>query len=187
MNGKLWGRGSKRDHDDWARYLDDDEWSWDNLLPYFIKSEKFTPPTESYSTQGNVTWDMKAHGRDGPISTAYPPEFFPSTKYVVAAERSLGIPQKEDYGGGDPVGAIWHPISANELTYTRSYSKNSYYDPVRGRKNLHFLADTTVTKILFDGSTTIGVEVCLIGSVLSGADPVFIVNNRSMLKDETHK
>ena len=45
MNGKIFVRGSKRDHDDWSKYLDDPGWGWSSLLEYFKKSETFTPPT----------------------------------------------------------------------------------------------------------------------------------------------
>lgn len=163
MNGKIFVRGSKRDHDDWSKYLDDPGWGWSSLLEYFKKSETFTPPTESFRQQGNVTWDMSAHGTSGPIHVTFPQQFFPSIKYLLAAERALGIPAKRDPADGDPVGSIWQPTSIHPNDYTRSYSKRGHFDPARTRPNLHLLADTTVTRILFDGQTAVGVEVCHTG------------------------
>lgn len=129
------------------------------MLYYFKKSETFTPPIESYRSQGNVTWDMDAHGHDGPISATFPPQFVPSTVHKIAAHKALGIPFKEDQASGDNIGSIWYPQSARADDFTRSYSKREFYDPVKQRPNLHFLAENTVTRILFDGTTAVGVEV----------------------------
>lgn len=159
MNGKLFGRGSRRDYDDWARYLDDEGWGWESMLHYFKKSETFTPPIESYRSQGNVTWDMDVHGHEGPISTTFPPQFLPSTVRKLAAHKALGIPLKEEQGSGDNVGSIWYPVSIRADDWTRSYSKREFYDPVKDRSNLHFLAGNTVTRIVFEGTTAVGVEV----------------------------
>jgi choline dehydrogenase len=155
----LFTRGSKRDYDDWARYLGDEGWAWDNFISSFKKSETFTPPIESYRVQGNITWDISVHGQTGPISITYPPQFFPSVMHLVAAEKALGIPLKTEFANGDPVGAIWYPIAIRAGEYTRSYSKREYYDPVKSRGNLHYLPDNTVTRILFNGKDVIGVEV----------------------------
>lgn len=163
INGRIWGRGAKRDYDDWARYLDDDGWSWENILPYFKKVEKFTPPPESFRQGGNVTWDTRFLGHDGPISITYPAQFFPSINHVIAAEKALGIPQKQEQASGDPIGGIFQPLSSRPVEYTRSYSKREYYDPIRNASNIHFLADTAVTKILFNGKKAIGVTVRLAG------------------------
>lgn len=159
LNGKIWARGSARDYDDWATYLGDDGWGWKSLIQYFKKSETFTPPKESYRAQGNVTWDMSVHGTNGPINATFPEQYFPSTSNLIAAEKALGIPQKKDQADGDPIGSIWQPSSVDPKDYSRSYSRRGYYDPARGRPNLHLLPDNTVTKILFDGKTVVGVEV----------------------------
>ena len=161
MNGKLFARGSKRDYDDWARYLDDESWGWETMLHYFKKLETFTPPIESYREEGNVTWDMDFHGQDGPLSTTFPPQFFPHMHNKIAAHKALGIPVKEEQGSGDIVGSIWYTQSTRADDFTRSYSKREFYDPVKDRPNLHFLAENTVTRILFDGTTAVGVEVCV--------------------------
>ena len=153
-------RGSKRDHDDWARYLNDTGWGWASMLEYFKKSETFTPPIESFREQGNVTWDMSVRGTSGPIQVTYPQQFVASIKYLLAAEKALGYPTKQDQAGGDPVGSTWQPMSVHPKTYTRSYSKRDHFDPARKRPNLQLLADTTVTRILFEDKTAVGVEVC---------------------------
>jgi choline dehydrogenase-like flavoprotein len=161
INGRIHVRGAARDYDDWARYLDDDGWSWRGILPYFKKSETFTPPIDSYQAQANVTWDMRYHGGDGPIGVTWPPGFLQRALYSIAAEKTLGIPQKADQGSGDIVGGFWHPMASRPTDkYSRSYSKREYVEPIMDRPNLHFLAERTVTRILFDGQEAKGVQVC---------------------------
>ena len=159
MNGKIFARGSKRDYDDWAHYLGDEGWGWDSMLQYLKKTETFVPPIGSFQARSNLTWNPDVHGSNGPITATFAMQYWPSTNYIIAAEKSLGIPQKHDQADGDPVGGIWFPSSIRAEEYTRSYSKREYYDVAKAWGNLHLLADTTVTRILFDGETAVGVEV----------------------------
>lgn len=43
LNYMLYVRGNKKDYDDWAE-MGAYGWSWDNVLPYFIKSEDNRDP-----------------------------------------------------------------------------------------------------------------------------------------------
>lgn len=38
----VWLRGHPYDFDNWAEITQDDRWSYDELLPYFKKSETYT-------------------------------------------------------------------------------------------------------------------------------------------------
>jgi choline dehydrogenase len=131
------------------------------MKSYFQKAETFTPPIAEYREQGNVTWDDSVHGFRGPISATWPAQFYPSAHSAWAAEKALGIPHVEDQAGGAPFGSLWYPSSERPAKgkYVRSYSKNEYFDPIRGQDNIHFLANTTVTRILFHGTRAVGVEV----------------------------
>jgi len=103
---------------------------------------------------------MAPHGVSGPINIVYPPVLIGTALNIIGAEKTLGIPQKEEQASGDIVGGVWQPMASRpQDKFSRSFSKREYYDPVRDRPNLHFLAENTVTKILFDKKKTTGVTV----------------------------
>ena len=60
INAMIYIRGHRADYDHWAS-LGNDDWSYDDLLPYFERSEHFEP--------GDATY----HGQDGPLNVTTPP------------------------------------------------------------------------------------------------------------------
>lgn len=63
INGMTCSRGDKIDFQIWSNLLDDDEWSYEKLLPYFKKSENFT------RTNPYAPIDFHYHGYDGLLHT----------------------------------------------------------------------------------------------------------------------
>jgi choline dehydrogenase-like flavoprotein len=58
-------------------------WSWNNLMPYFKKSETFTRPDPLYAAERNITWIDAVHGFSGPVQASYAPYDYPgSGKYL---------------------------------------------------------------------------------------------------------
>ncbi|KAF4245590.1 hypothetical protein CNMCM6805_003534 [Aspergillus fumigatiaffinis] len=61
----------KREIDSWAA-LGNPGWSWDELFPYFLKSETYHPPGEGTPAALNSAYvELDAHGHDGPIQTCF--------------------------------------------------------------------------------------------------------------------
>ncbi|KAB2574698.1 Dehydrogenase patE [Lasiodiplodia theobromae] len=71
VNGMFFDRGGAPDYDAWEE-LGNPGWGWDGLLPYFIKSETFTPNSEAFAQEWNMSWDLSVHGSDGPVQSTYP-------------------------------------------------------------------------------------------------------------------
>ncbi|KAL2172390.1 hypothetical protein VTG60DRAFT_6229 [Thermothelomyces hinnuleus] len=71
VNGMAYGRGSKADYDAWEE-LGNPGWGWDGMLPYFVKSTTFTPPSPEVVRDWNVTWNPAVYGRDGAASHPHP-------------------------------------------------------------------------------------------------------------------
>jgi glucose dehydrogenase (acceptor) len=146
INVMLYVRGNPRDFDQWAAdgaY----GWSWAEIFPYFIKSEDNRDP--EYVATGY-------HGVGGPltVSTATDP-----TKIAQAfrdAGPDLGYPI------GDLNGPIQSTFAIPQRTIRdgeRCSIARAYLQPLVGRKNLHILGKSFVTKILFnDQKRAIGVE-----------------------------
>lgn len=70
---------------------------------------------------------------------------------------NLGIGTR-DPAGGESWGAFIATSAIDPATWSRSYSKTGYLDPVSTRANLVVLTGFTATKINFDGTTATGVS-----------------------------
>jgi choline dehydrogenase len=77
--------------------------------------------------------------------------------------NQLGIPTIRDPDAGLSAGGYFLPADIDPNNQTRSDARRSYYDPISSRTNLNVLANSHVTRILFNSSTTplhaTGVEV----------------------------
>lgn len=64
MNDGFYVRGSPKDFDNWAEITNDSSWSYDEVLPYFKKSE---------AANANIQpLDKEYHGFDGPQGNNVP-------------------------------------------------------------------------------------------------------------------
>lgn len=87
----------------------------------------------------------------------------PSTNKAVAnfynAARSLDIEAREDPNAGDATGLFHLQRSVDPKTQTRSTARINHYDRViDSRPNYHVLPNSIVAKIVFKGTTAVGVE-----------------------------
>lgn len=85
-------RGHRADYDSWANLVGDKHWSYENMLPYFKKSEDY---------YCGVHINKSQHGFEGPIHTVGGPRGFPLEKPIKKAFESIGFKYKPDYNIGD--------------------------------------------------------------------------------------
>ncbi|KAI1339886.1 hypothetical protein F5Y15DRAFT_72209 [Xylariaceae sp. FL0016] len=158
VNAMNWLRGTSYDHDGWVA-LGNDGWGWNDLLPYFKKSENFGKPDPAFAAANNITWDDSVHGFDGPVAWSYPTYHYPSATNFWNAAMSVGIPEVHDPFAGSNSGIFNMPIVLNKTSETRCDARTAHYDRViDSRPNYHLMTETLVSKILFDGNKAIGVE-----------------------------
>lgn len=160
VNGMFFDRASALDYDAWEA-LGNPGWGWKGLLPYFIKSTNFTPPSPEVAAKYKYTWDLSTWGSVGPVHASLPPFQWPGLQTYIEAFRDLdrGIEYPQDGSDGSGVGVFWVPSSQDPTTQTRSDAKTGYYDPVANRTNLHLITATKVNKILFQNKTAIGIQM----------------------------
>ncbi|GAB7355295.1 hypothetical protein MBLNU459_g5833t1 [Dothideomycetes sp. NU459] len=147
FNRMLFDRGSKGDYDRWEQ-LGSTGWNWNNLLPSFKKSEKFTPPNATQVAQYHITYDAQAHGTTGYVQSSFSNYIWPAISHFVAGVKELGIKTPHDGANGEAIGGFWVTHSQNPVLGDRSSSRIAYYNSAQQRKNLHLLTSTRVTKIL---------------------------------------
>lgn len=144
LNYMIHTRGNKLDYDNWAA-LGNEGWSFEEVLPYFKKAEKFDIPELN-----NSTW----HNRNGYLCVEYVPYHSPLAKVYLQVGKQLGY-KVVDYNGKDQIGFSY--IQANMEKGTRCSAAKAYLR-IR-RSNLDVMTGARVTKVLIDSKNrAYGVE-----------------------------
>lgn len=153
INGMLWNRGGQVDFDSWED-LGNPGWAWADLLPYFRKSETFTPQAyagQTFSDSDQIdSWNPKVHGFRGPAQVSYPDYLWPQSWAWFEALEALGIPKTTDPNDGTESGGYFIPLSIDPVNQTRSDARRAYWDPVSNRANLNLAVNAQVTRIVFE-------------------------------------
>ncbi|KAL5356135.1 GMC oxidoreductase-domain-containing protein [Aspergillus floccosus] len=136
INGMTYIRAQKREIDTWE-VLGNKGWNWDNLYPYYLKSEQFQSPTEA-QVEAGASYVKENHGWKGHLKVGYPYRLlngsFPSL--VRETWTRLGMSQNPDANGGDLHGfSVW-PQTLNRAENVREDAARAYYYPVQDRPNL---------------------------------------------------
>ena len=160
VNGMFFNRGSAADYDSWEA-LGNPGWGWKDILPYFKKSENFTPASEQIASEYPISADLTPHGVGGPVGSGFPSFQYPVLKYFFPAWNSIGVFSNSQPNDGQAIGAFYSPLSLDAWNQSRSSSDTAHYRPVAGkRQNFHLLPLHSVTKIQVDRNSkqTVGVE-----------------------------
>ena len=149
INAMIYIRGQKEDYNEWAK-LGNDGWGWKDVLPYFIKAEN------------NENGPTEFHGDGGPleVSNQKAPRSISHAYLEACAKSQLKI--SNDFNTGSNEGAgFWQStiFHSNRKNGQRCSTAAAYILPFIGkRKNLNIITKATVTKIIFDGKSAVGVE-----------------------------
>jgi choline dehydrogenase len=144
LNGMVYIRGARHDYDQWAA-LGCTGWSWDEVYPYFLRSESFEGPASA------------SHNKSGPLAVAPSRNPHPLVGAFVAACVEAGIRHVPDYCAGDIDG-----VFENYLTQSkgrRSSTALSFLREARHRPNLKVLTDVTADRILFENGRAAGIVI----------------------------
>ncbi|GAB1583080.1 GMC family oxidoreductase [Phyllobacterium phragmitis] len=143
INGMIYMRGQARDYDLW-RQAGCTGWGWDDVLPYFKKSEDYyAGPDEMHGVGGEwrvenarLHWDILDAFRD--------------------AAEAAGIPRTDDFNRGDNEGSSYFKV--NQKRGIRWNTAKAFLRPVLGRRNLTVMTGAHVRRLLLDGLKATGVE-----------------------------
>lgn len=136
-----WWRGSRADFDNWGAIVKDQRWSYDGLLPYFKKTERW------YSAV-----NAEQHGQDGKLKVESPSSsgrLYPLAQVVEQGWEESGTPKLpgNDINAGEDLG--FGELNENRLNGARQIAPSVY-----SLENVTFLTDTLVTSILVDENST---------------------------------
>ncbi|MCX5579410.1 GMC family oxidoreductase [Kaistia terrae] len=144
INAEIFTRGVPDDYDRWARDEGCEGWSFEDVQPYFLRSE------------GNEILASGYHGTEGPLGVSNIRDPQPVTRAFVQACQQYGMPYNPDFNGPTQEGAGVYQTTIRNAR--RCSVAVGYLRPVMGRPNLTVETGCLTTKILFTGNRAIGVE-----------------------------
>ncbi len=143
INGMLYARGHPRDYDGW-RQLGLEGWGYDDVLPYFKKSEDHWGEADHY------------HAKGGPLSiTKHIPdkELFPR---FIEAVTKLGYKTQTDHHGPDQEG--WGSPDISIHRGRRGSTSERFLFPAMGRPNLTVETGAHATRIEVENGRAVAVH-----------------------------
>lgn len=135
INAMCYIRGHAKDYDEWQQ-LGADGWNWNNVLPYFKKSE------------GNERGNDELHHADGPLSVSDPRYINPLTHVFLEASQQAGYAINTDFNGSKQEGFGCYQTTTRNGQ--RCSSAKAYLKPIRHRKNLKVITNATASRIIFE-------------------------------------
>ena len=143
INGLVHVRGQREDFDRWAS-LGNRGWGYDDVLPYFKKSEDFQHGADAF------------HGVGGPLAVGSLPEPHELCDAFIAAAGQAGHPRNDDFNAARQEGAGYFHVNARNGR--RCSAAVGYLRPAEKRTNLRLLTAARATRVLFEGKRAVGVE-----------------------------
>ena len=145
INGLLYVRGQPQDFDTWSQ-LGCTGWSWDDVLPYFKRSEKW-----------DGVDDSGLRGKDGPLSVQSSRLNRDIVDNWVDAAVTAGYQRNYDYNGFDQEG-----VGHFQLTMKggrRCSAAAAYLTPFKSRKNLKIITNAQTKKVNIVNGRASSVEI----------------------------
>ncbi|WP_412529813.1 GMC family oxidoreductase [Burkholderia lata] len=151
INAMVYTRGHHADYDDWAA-LGNEGWGWNDVFPYFKRSEH------------NERLGNEWHGRGGPLWVSDLRTDNPFQARWLDAARECGLPVTDDFNGAEQEGVGIYQVT--QKNGERWSAARAYLFPhMKTRGNLTVETGAQVRRIVFDGKRAVGVEVTRGGNV----------------------
>lgn len=143
INAMCYIRGNAWDYDHWAS-LGNAGWGYQDVLPYFRKSENYEPGTDTY------------HGHGGPLNVAERRHNNPLSVAFLEAAEQAGYAANPDFNGAQQDGTGFYRVFQKDGQ--RCSNARAYLRPAEQRPNLTVLTGAHATRVLFDGKRAVGVR-----------------------------
>ncbi len=142
INGMLYIRGDGSDYDAWAQ-AGCRGWSYDEVLPYFRKSETYV------SGQGET------RGATGPLQVEDYRTILPLTHRFVEAAQEAGHRFREDLNGYERTGVGYSQMS--RIGRRRGSTAQTFLAGVKKSPLLQVVTEALASRLLFEGQRCVGV------------------------------
>ena len=144
INGMLYVRGNPADYDGWAQ-MGCRGWSFDEVLPYFKKSENYkNGGDEAFRSQG------------GPLEVEDYNTILDLTHAFVEAASQAGHTKSKDLNGAQPEGVGYSQMTRKGRF--RGSTAQTFLKQAKKRQNLRVESNATVSKLIFEDKKCVGVK-----------------------------
>ncbi|AQG81702.1 GMC family oxidoreductase [Spirosoma montaniterrae] len=146
-NAMAYVRGHRLDYDDWAA-LGNPGWGYDDVLPYFIRSEH----NEQFDQL-----DALYHGKSGPLNVTFATHYqTPLAGAFLQSCRQTGIRENKDYNGAEQEGAGLFQFTIKDGK--RHSAATAFLKPIINRPNLTVLTRAHTKQVLLQNDRATGIE-----------------------------
>jgi choline dehydrogenase len=143
-NAMAYVRGNRADFDEWAS-LGNAGWSYEDVLPYFVRSEH------------NEQIDNSYHGQSGELNVTFAQRYRTSAADAfVKACVEKGLSENEDYNGAEQLGAGFFQFTIKDQK--RHSAATAFLKPALNRPNLTVITKALTRQVLIENDRAIGVE-----------------------------
>ncbi len=150
LNGAVWNRGGRREYDSWEeRGLTG--WNYDRFVEAWKQMENHQLGPAPF------------RGGDGPVEVEVANIQDTISSAVMQAMEGAGLARSDDMNALDEDRVS--QVSSNTKRGLRRSAAKTFLAPARRRKNVTVLNHAEVTRVLFSGTTAIGVEVEIKGKL----------------------
>jgi choline dehydrogenase-like flavoprotein len=144
INGMIYIRGHRRDYDDWAA-LGNTGWSFDEVLPWFRKSENFAGRPDAQ------------HGVGGELAVTKMRDYHPLSRALVDAASQCQFPVNDDFNGPEQDGFGLYDVTQKHGQ--RWSSSRAFLHPALTRPNLAVVSGAFCTGLRFEGRRAVAVKL----------------------------
>ena len=145
INAMLYVRGQAEDYDGW-RQLGATGWSWDDVLPYFLRAQHQERP--------ELSSDAERHATGGPLHVSDMEDHAVSEAAIQACVQA-GLPRRTDINGLEQEGVGWFQVT--QRNGLRCSAASAYLHGAMSRPNLRVETRALASKVLFEGRRAVGV------------------------------
>lgn len=143
INAMIYIRGNRQDYDRWES-LGNAGWGYEDVLPYFKKSEH------------NERLNDRYHGSEGDMNVAQQVQTNPLSKAFVRANQELGLSFNADVNGAVQDGVTFYDVTQRNVR--RESAATAFLRPARDRPNLTTLTRAQGIKVIVKDGRAIGLD-----------------------------
>ncbi|MEM9301479.1 MAG: choline dehydrogenase [Pseudomonadota bacterium] len=143
INAMCYSRGHRADYDQWAA-LGAEGWSYDDVLPYFMRAED------------QERGQSEFHGEGGPLSVQDLRHHNVLSEVFIEAAQEAGFNHNTDFNGPSQRGFGFYQVTQRDGS--RCSTAAGYLNPVKKRPNLTIQTRAMTHRVLVKNGRAVGVE-----------------------------